>query len=99
MSGLSQFPVDADLWPVVRYRFDLEGESELSYDMVVEGGKARMELSENMCVDVNLHCDRAAFVLMMFKRVNLASLSLMPHVTIQGDQALVTSFDQWLQQA
>jgi predicted lipid carrier protein YhbT len=98
MPGLAQFPIDADRWPLVRYRFDLEADRAFSHDMVVEGGKARMEPSENALADVSLHCDRATFVLMMYKRLTLDSLGLMAHVTVEGDQTLVTVLDQWLKQ-
>ncbi len=99
MPGLSQFPIDTDRWPLVRYRFDLEADCAMSYDMVAEGGKARMEPSGNVLADVSLQCDRATFVLMMYKRLNLDPVSLPTQVTVEGDQALVAALDQWLKQS
>jgi hypothetical protein len=66
--------------------------------MVVEGGEARIEPSENALADVSLRCDRTTFALMMYKRLTLDSLGLMAHVTVEGDQTLVTVLDQWLKQ-
>ena len=48
--GFAQFPLDADRWPEVWYRFALEADRTRSYDVVVESGKARLEPAENMQV-------------------------------------------------
>jgi SCP-2 sterol transfer family len=98
MPGLVQFPLDANRWPLVRYRFDLEADRACRYDLVVAGGKARLEPSENAPVDVSLRCDRATFVLMMYKRLSLDPGGAPASVTVEGDHALVAALDQWLQQ-
>lgn len=96
--GFAQFPIDADRWPLVRYRFNLEADRTLSCDMVVEGGKARMEPSANALADVSLRCDRDTFALMMYKRFSLDPISSPARVAVEGDPALVAVLDQWLKQ-
>ncbi len=98
MPGLAQFPIDANRWPVVRYRFDLKADRAFSYDMVVESGKAHMERLENALADVSLSCDPATFVLMMYKRLTLDPITSQAQVTVEGDDALVAVLNQWLKQ-
>jgi uncharacterized protein (TIGR03083 family) len=98
LPGLSQFPIDTDRWPFVHYRFDLEADGAIRYDMVAEGGKARMEPSGQEPAEVTLHCDRATFALMMYKRLTLDPAVTQGRVAIEGDHALVAVLDQWLQQ-
>jgi uncharacterized protein (TIGR03083 family) len=97
-AGLVQFPIDADRWPLVRYRFDLRADSALRYDLMVEAGKARMESSENALADVTLRCNRATFALMMYKRLSLAPAVSQGRLTVEGDQALTVALDCWLRQ-
>jgi uncharacterized protein (TIGR03083 family) len=98
MPGLAQFPIDADRWPRVRYRFDLQADQLPSYDMVVEGGKARMEPSGNALADVSLCCDPATFLLMMYKRLSLDCIDSLNPVTVEGEPSLVAVLNQWLKQ-
>jgi uncharacterized protein (TIGR03083 family) len=98
MPGFAQFPMDAARWPVVRYRFALEADRARSYDVVVEGGKARLVPSENAWAEVTVHCDRATFALLMYKRLTLDPLGAPAPATVEGDPALVAVLDQWLKQ-
>ena len=98
LPGFAQFPIDADRWPVARYRFALAADRARSYDLVVESGKARLEPSENALADVTVHCDRATFALMMYKRLTLAPAVAQGRVTIEGDHELKAVLDQWLKQ-
>jgi hypothetical protein len=79
-------------------RFNLEADRALSSDMVVEGGEARVEPSENALADVSLRCDRTTFALMMYKRLTLDPPGSPPRVAIEGDPSLVAVLDQWLKQ-
>jgi hypothetical protein len=97
-TGFATFPIDAERWPWVRYRFDVEAERAPSYDVIVEHGKARMEPSGQEPADVILHCDQATFALMMYKRLTLDPAVAQDRVTIEGDHALTAVLDQWLQQ-
>jgi uncharacterized protein (TIGR03083 family) len=97
-SGFATFPIDTDRWPWVRYRFDLEADRAPSYDVIVENGKARMEPSGKAPADVTLHCDRATFALMMYKRLTLDPAVTQGRVTIAGNHALAAVLDQWLKQ-
>jgi hypothetical protein len=97
-SGFATFPIDADRWPRVRYRFDLEADRAPGYDVIVESGRARMEPSGKEPADVTLHCDRATVVLMMYKRLTLDRAIAQERVTIEGDHALAMVLNQWLKQ-
>jgi uncharacterized protein (TIGR03083 family) len=97
-AGFATFPIDADRWPWVRYRFDVEADRAPSYDIIVESGKARMEPSGKEPADVTLRCDRATFALMMYKRLTLDPAVAQGRVTIAGDRVLTALLDQWLKQ-
>jgi uncharacterized protein (TIGR03083 family) len=97
-TGLATFPINADRWPWVRYRFDMEAVGALSYDIIVERGTARMEPAGKELAEVILHCDQATFALMMYKRLTLDPAVAQGRVTIEGDYALVSVLDQWLKQ-
>jgi len=97
-TGFATFSIEADRWPWVRYRFDLEADRAPSYDVIVERGKARMEPAGKEPAEVTLHCDRATFALMMYKRLTLDPAVAQGRVTIEGDHALVSVLDQWLHQ-
>jgi hypothetical protein len=80
----------------VRYQFALEAEKTRGYDLIVEGGRARMEPSEPEPADVTLRCDQATFALMMYKRLTLDPAVAQGRVIVEGDPALVAVLDQWL---
>jgi uncharacterized protein (TIGR03083 family) len=97
-TGFASFPIDAGRWPLVRYQFDLQGEGVRRYDLIVEGGKARLEPAGNVPAEVTLHCDPATFALMMYKRLTLTPAVSSGRLTVAGNQALAAALDQWLQQ-
>jgi hypothetical protein len=97
-TGFARFPIDADRWPLVRYQFDLRAESARRYDLIVEGGKTRLEPAGNVPADVILHCDPATFALMMYKRLTIAPAVASGRLTVAGDEALAAVLDQWLHQ-
>jgi SCP-2 sterol transfer family len=98
LPGFTQCPIDAERWPVVRYRLALAAARARSYDLVVESGKARLEPSDNARAAVTVHCDRATFALMMYKRLTLDPAVAQGRVTIEGDHALTAVLAQWLKQ-
>jgi uncharacterized protein (TIGR03083 family) len=91
-----QFPTDTGHQSLVRYRFDLGGESALRYDVIVEGGKARMEPSADAPADVTLRGDRATFALVIYNRLTLDSAVAQGRMTVEGNQALARVLDQSL---
>jgi uncharacterized protein (TIGR03083 family) len=97
-TGFANFPLDADRWPVVRYRFALQGEGARHYDLIVEGGKARLEPAGDVPAEVALRCDPATFVLMMYKRLSLAPAVSSGRLAVEGDEVLAAALDRWLQQ-
>jgi hypothetical protein len=98
LQGFATFPIDAARWPLVRYQFALRAEKVRSYDVIVAGGKARMEPSGREPADVTLRCDQATFALMMYKRLTLDPTVAQGRVTVDGDPALVAVLDRWLKQ-
>jgi putative sterol carrier protein len=77
---------------------DLRGKSARRYDLIVEGGKTRLELAGNVPAEATLHGDQAAFALMMYKRHTLVPAVSSGRLTVVGNQALAAILDQWLQQ-
>jgi uncharacterized protein (TIGR03083 family) len=94
--GFVTFSMDAGLPSMVRYRFDLGGESALRYDVIVEGSKARMEPSADAPADVTLRCDRATFALLLYHRFTLDSAVAQGRLTVDGNQALARVLEQSL---
>lgn len=94
--GFATFPIDTAHWPLVRYQFALGAASACSYDLIVEGGKPRLEPSVQGPADVTLRCDPATFVLMMYKRLPLDPAVAQGRLTVAGDHTLVAVLDRWL---
>jgi putative sterol carrier protein len=80
----------------VRYRFDFGADSALQYDLIIEGGKDRMERAADSQADVTLYCDRTTFALLLFDRFRLDSALAHGRVTIAGDESLARVLGQHL---
>jgi mRNA interferase MazF len=59
--GFLTSPMDTGHPSPVRYRCDLGVDSALRYDMIVDGGRARMEPAADTPAEVTLWCDRTTF--------------------------------------
>ena len=94
--GFVTFPMDMGSQSPVRYRFDLEGEGALPYDVIVEGGQGRMELAANTPAEVTLRCDRTTFALLLYSRFTLEAAVAQGRVSVEGDHALAQMLAQSL---
>ena len=93
---LIKFSMDTVRQPLVRYQVDLGVDSTLRYDVIVEGGKARMEQSGGSPADVTLRCDRTTFALLAYNRLTLQTAIAQGHLTIEGAKSLVAVLEQGL---
>jgi hypothetical protein len=89
-------PIGIDLQSIVRYRFDFGADSALRYDLVIEGGKERMEPANDSPADATIHGDRTTFALLLFDRFRLDAAVLQGRVTITGDENLARVLGQKL---
>ena len=90
------FPNMTDAPGPVVYRFKLSGVGATDLDVVVEGDKASPESSGTAPANVSISCDTGTFVLLMYGRFSLGSAVSTGRLTADGDQGLITNFDQWL---
>lgn len=80
----------------MRYRFDLEGEGALRYDVIVERGKGRMEPAADTPAAVTLRCDRTSFAPLLYSRFSLEAAVAQGRVSVEGDHALAQVLAQSL---
>ena len=78
------------------YRFVLTGVGGRR-DIIVEGGKTRMETSGDGSADVTLAGDTGSFVLLMYGRLTLDSAIAAGLFKAEGGLALISDFDHWLE--
>ena len=94
--GFLTFPTDTGSPSPVRYRWDLDGESALRYDVIVAGGQARMEPVADTPAEVTFRCDRTTFALVLYSRVTLDAAVAQGRVTVEGNHALARVLAQTL---
>jgi uncharacterized protein (TIGR03083 family) len=94
--GFLTFPMDTDHPSPVRYRCDLGVDSALRYDVIVDGGRARMEPAADVPAAVTLRCDRTTFALVLYSRVPLDTAVAQGCVTVEGNPALARVLAQSL---
>ena len=90
------FPSMTDAAGPVVYRFKLSGVGATDLDVVIEDDKARPEASGTAPANFSASCDTATFVLLMYGRFSLETAVAAGRLTADGNQGLMTSFDQWL---
>ena len=90
------FPDMIDYAGPVIYRFDLSGVGATDLDVVVEDNQASSQAAGTSPANVSVSCDTDTFVLLMYGRFSLESAAAAGRLTADGDQRLMTSFDQWL---
>jgi putative sterol carrier protein len=81
--------------PVI-YRFELSGVGATDLDVVVEENKARAKTAGTAPANLSASCDTDTFVLLMYGRFSLESAVAAGRMTAEGNQGLMTGFDQWL---
>ena len=77
----------------VRYQFDITGTVPGKHDMVIEGDLAQMQPIGTENPDVIFRCDTVTFVLMMYQRLTAASATAAGNMTAEGDENLITDFN------
>ena len=90
------FPDMTDSTGSVVYRLNLSGIGATELDVVVDDNKAHPEPARAAPVNLSISCDTATFVLLMYGRFSLESAVAAGRLTADGNQRLMTSFDQWL---
>jgi hypothetical protein len=94
--GFLTFPRDTGFPSPVRYRWDLDGESAICYDVIVDGGQARMESAADAPAAVTFRCDRTTLALVLYSRVPLEAAAAQGRVTVEGSSALARVLAQSL---
>jgi uncharacterized protein (TIGR03083 family) len=94
--GFLTFPRDTGFPSPVRYRWDLDGESAICYDVIVDGGQARMEPAADAPAAVTFRCDRTTLALVLYSRVPLEAAAAQGRVTVEGSPALARVLAQSL---
>ena len=94
--GFLTFPMATGSQAPVRYRWDLGVDSALRYDVIVDGGQARMEPTADTPAEVTLRCDRTTFALVLYSRVTLDAAVAQGRVTVAGNPALARVLAQSL---
>lgn len=92
----TDFPLPTGVSMPVRYRFKIQGDQPSQYDIIIERDKPRMDTASVAPADVTFYCDAATFTLLMYKRIQLDSVVNGGRIAVEGNQALITAFDQWL---
>jgi hypothetical protein len=77
----------------VRYRFELTGTVPGWHDIVVEGGKARMEPAGTAPANVTFRCDAETFPLLVYGRTTLARAVADGRIAVEGDRKLAAQFE------
>ncbi len=91
----ADFPFASGISTPVSYRFEVNGDRPCQYDIIVEGGKARMETASTAPPDVTFCCDEVTFTLLMYKRLRLVPVVNDGRIAAEGNHAFITAFDQW----
>ncbi|MBQ12198.1 MAG: hypothetical protein CMJ45_11700 [Planctomyces sp.] len=90
------FPDMTDTAGSVVYRFNLSGVGATDIDVVVEDNRARAVPAKTTPANFSIGCDTDTFVLLMYGRFSLESAVAAGRMTTEGDEGLMTGFDQWL---
>lgn len=83
----------------LRYRFEITGPGASNQDIVVDGGRARMEPAGPDAANVTIRCDTSTLVLLMYGRLTLESARRDGRLVVQGEPVLASAFDRWLKDA
>jgi len=83
----------------LHYHFEMTGPGASNQDIVVEGGRGRMEPPGPDAPNVTIRCDTSNFVLLMYGRLTLESARRDGRLEVHGDPALTSAFDRWFTDA
>ena len=79
----------------IRFRFLLSGPVTGSRDVVVKGDDFDLQEDASSLADIVYQCDAGVFVLMAYGRLSRHEAQSRGRLTIDGDEALATRFDEW----
>ena len=79
----------------IRFRFLLSGPVTGSRDVVVKGDDFDLQEDASSPADIVYQCDAGVFVLMAYGRLSRHEAQSRGRLTIDGDEALATRFDEW----
>jgi uncharacterized protein (TIGR03083 family) len=80
---------------VRRYRFALTERVADARDLIVEGGTIRLEAAGQTRAQVTFACDTETFLLLMWGRLALETVTADGQVSIVGDRRLAADFGRW----
>ncbi|MYC29605.1 MAG: maleylpyruvate isomerase family mycothiol-dependent enzyme [Chloroflexi bacterium] len=75
-------------------RFNLSGSVNRSYDIVLSAASTTIELSGGSSASAVIECDTEAFIMMLYRRLNLANAIADGIMSASGDGALVQAFSE-----
>ena len=73
-------------------RFQLSGTVNHAYDITLTPNATRLELAGNTPASTDLSCDTETFIMMLYRRLNLATAIAEGRISVTGDAALAQSF-------
>ncbi len=73
-------------------RFQLSGAVNQAYDITSTSDATRIELSGDAPAGVTLSCDTETFIMMLYRRLNLAAAIAEGRISVTGDAALAQAF-------
>ena len=76
----------------VRLRFDLSGSVTRAYDFTLAADATRLELAGDAAATATLACDTETFILMLYRRLDVASAIDGGRITVSGDAGLAREF-------
>ena len=84
-----------DLPTPVRFRFDVNGASKVSEDVLVNGQDYEIQASAAIQADATFHCDTSNYILLVFGRIGADTGVSSGRLTIQGSQQRASEFTSW----
>ena len=84
-----------DLPTPVRFRFDVNGASKVSEDVLVNGQDYEIQASGTIQADATFRCDTSNYILLIFGRIGADAGVSSGRLTIQGSQQRASEFTSW----
>ena len=86
------FRPDEEIQRPIRYRFEVMGPFEATYDIVMATQGTHLEPSSTQPADTTFRCDGETYVLVMYGRLSPEDAMAQGRLTFQGDPELAGSF-------
>ena len=85
-------PIEAATAGPATLRFQLSGAADRAYDIVLSADSTTLQPSGNSPANAEVSCDAATFILMLYRRLNLAHILGNGLGCLAGDEALARDF-------